>query len=56
MQFTKLIIIFIVFIGLSTLYKRLKLDGDTKTTGYYHTMIEKYLLNKDNLGSANKPI
>ena len=56
MQFTKVIIIFIVFIGLSTLYKRLKLDSDTKTNGYYHSMIEKYLLNKDNLGSANKPI
>lgn len=56
MQFTKLIIIFIVFMGLSTLYKRLKLDSDTKTNGYYHNMIEKYLLNKDNLGSANKPI
>jgi hypothetical protein len=42
--------------GLSTLYKRLKLDSDTKTNGYYHNMIEKYLLNKDNLGSANKPI
>ena len=56
MQFTKVIIIFIVFIGLSTLYKRLKLDSDIKTNGYYHSMIEKYLLNKDNLGSANKPI
>lgn len=56
MQFTKLIIIFIVFMGLSTLYKRLKLDSDAKTNGYYHNMIEKYLLNKDNLGSANKPI
>lgn len=56
MQFTKLIIIFIVFMGLSTLYKRLKLDSDTKTNSYYHNMIEKYLLNKDNLGSANKPI
>ena len=56
MQFTKLIIIFIVFMGLSTLYKRLKLDSDTKTNGYYHSMIEKYLLNKDNLGSVTKPI
>ncbi len=56
MQFTKLIIIFIVFMGLSTLYKRLKLDSDTKTNSYYHSMIEKYLLNKDNLGSVTKPI
>jgi hypothetical protein len=42
--------------GLSTLYKRLKLDSDTKTNSYYHSMIEKYLLNKDNLGSVTKPI
>jgi len=56
MQFTKLIIIFIVFMGLSTLYKRLKLDSETTTNGYYHSMIEKYLLNKDNLGSVTKPI
>lgn len=56
MQFTKLIIIFIVLMGLSTLYKRLKLDSDTKTNSYYHSMIEKYLLNKDNLGSVTKPI
>ena len=56
MQFAKLIIIFIIFIGLSTLYKRLKLDENTKTNGYYHSMIEKYLLNKDSLGSAKKPI
>lgn len=56
MQIAKYIIIFILFIGISSIYKRLKIDEDTRTNGYYHSMIEKYLLNKDNLGSAHKPI
>lgn len=56
MQIRKLIIIFILFIGVSFIYKRLKLDETTRTNAYYHNMIEKFLLNKDNLGSANKPI
>ena len=56
MQIAKYIIIFILFIGVSSIYKRMKLAEDTRTNGYYHSMIEKYLLNKDNLGSAFKPI
>ncbi len=56
MQIAKYIIIFILFIGVSSIYKRLKLDENTRTNSYYHSMIEKYLLNKDNLGSAHKPI
>lgn len=56
MQIAKYIIIFILFIGISSIYKRLKLDEDKRTNKYYHTMIEKYLLNKDNLGSTRKPI
>lgn len=56
MQIAKYIIIFILFIGISAIYKRLKIDEDTRTNAYYHSMITKFLLNKDSLGSANKPI
>ena len=56
MQLAKIIIIFIVFIGLSFIYKKIKFNEDTRTNGYYYNMIEKYLLNKDNLGSTIKPI
>lgn len=56
MQLAKIIIIFIVFIGLSFIYKKIKMNEDTRTNGYYYTMIEKYLLNKDNLGGTIKPI
>lgn len=56
MQIAKYIIIFILFIGISAIYKRLKIDENTQTNAYYHNMIKKFLLNKDSLGSAYKPI
>ena len=49
MQLVKYIIIFILFIGISAIYKKIKQDENRRTNGYYYNMIEKYLLNKDNL-------
>ena len=56
MQLAKILIFFIVFIGLSMFYKKIKSSEDTRTNSYYYAMIEKYLLNKDNLGGPLKPI
>ena len=56
MQLVKYIIIFILFIGISAIYKKIKQDENRRTNGYYYNMIEKFLLNKDNLGSTYKPI
>ena len=56
MQIVKLIVVLIIFITLSAFYKKLKKNEDTTTNGYYHAMIEKYLLNKDDLGMNQKPI
>ena len=56
MQLLRLIIILIIFMSLSHLYKKLKLNDDMTRNQYYHKMIDKYLLNKDALGMGNKPI
>lgn len=56
MQIVKLIVVLIIFMILSSFYKKLKKNEDTNTNGYYHAMIEKYLLNKDDLGINQKPI
>jgi hypothetical protein len=56
MQVLRLIIILIIFMALSGLYKKLKLNDDMTTNQYYHKMIDKYLLNKNALGMGNKPI
>lgn len=52
----QLIIIFIILMALSFLYKKLKLNDDITTSQYYHNMIDKYLLNKNALGMGTKPI
>ena len=56
MQVLRLIIILIILMALSSLYKKLKLNDDMSTNQYYHKMIDKYLLNKNALGMGNKPI
>ena len=56
MEVIKIITIFFIFIALSSIYKSIKLDESNNNNAYYHAMIEKYLLNKNNLGSAHKPI
>ena len=49
------IIFFIIFICLSMMYKKLKLNEDTNTSAYYYKMVNKYLLNNNSLGMNNKP-
>ena len=56
MQIFNLIIIFIIFIATSIIYNKIKINESNQTNAYYHNMIEKYLLNQNNLGSVNKPI
>lgn len=52
---TKYVLFFIVLIVLSSVYKKLKLNENQHTSDYYYKMVNKYLLNKNNLGMANKP-
>ena len=53
---TKYVSFFIILFVLSYFYKKLKLDEDTNTSGYYYKMVNKYLLNKNSLGSNSKPL
>ena len=55
MKISEYIVFFIIFIGLSSVYKKLKLNESKNTSIYYHSMIDKYLLNKNDLGTNNKP-
>jgi len=56
MQYIKPVIIFIIFIGLLIIQGKLQIYDNNKTNEYYNIVIQKYLLNKDNVGSVNKPI
>ena len=55
MNISEYVIFFIVLIVLSYIYKNLKLDEDKNTSNYYYKMVNKYLLNGNNLGMNNKP-
>ena len=55
MKIKEYVIFFIIFIVLSYIYKNLKLDESKNTSKYYYKMVNKYLLNGNNLGVNNKP-
>ena len=55
MKISEYVIFFIVLIGLSSIYKNLKLDEVHNTSTYYYRMVNKYLLNANSLGMNNKP-
>jgi hypothetical protein len=55
MNIAQYVIFFIILIGLSSVYKHLKLDEDKTTSAYYYNMVNKYLFNKDSLGMNTKP-
>lgn len=55
MNVSRYVIFFVIFIGLSTAYKKLKLDDDKNTSQYYYNMVNKYLLNNNPLGMSDKP-
>ena len=55
MNVFKYVIFFIVLIILSSIYKKLKLDENKNTSEYYYKMVDRYLLNKTNLGIGTKP-
>ena len=48
------VIFFLIFISLSIIYKKLKLDEDHNNSTYYYNMVDKYLIN-NNLGRNGKP-
>lgn len=49
------IIFFIIFISLSVIYEKLKLDENKHNSTYYYNMVDKYLVN-NNLGMNTKPM
>ena len=49
-------IFFIILIGLSMFYKKLKLDEDINTSDYYYKMVNQYLLTDKSLGINTKPL
>ena len=55
MNISDYVIFFIILITLSSVYKKLKVDENTNTSDYYYKMVNKYLLNGNNLGRNNKP-
>lgn len=52
----KSILILILFIGISVLYKKINYQENQRNNKYYNSMIENYLLNKDSFGFPYKPI
>jgi len=50
------IIFFIIFISLSIIYEKIKVDEDKKNSDYYYNMVDKYLINNNNLGMVKKPM
>ena len=56
MKVEKIVIIIIVFIGVSALYKKFNSHEDKRNNRYYNSLIETYLLNKESFGFAYKPI
>ena len=56
MNISQYIVFIIILIGLSYIYKKLKLDESTNTPSHYHKMVDKYLINKNALGMINKPL
>ena len=56
MKVEKLVIIIILFIGVSALYKQFNSIEDKRNNKYYNSLIETYLLNKESFGFSYKPI
>ena len=56
MKVDKLVIIIILFIGVSALYKKFNSQEDKRNNKYYNSLIETYLLNKESFGFSYKPI
>jgi hypothetical protein len=56
MKVEKLVIIIILFIGVSALYKQFNSQEDKKNNKYYNSLVETYLLNKESFGLSYKPI
>jgi hypothetical protein len=56
MKIEKLVLIIILFIGVSALYKNFNSHEDKRNNKYYNSLIETYLLNKESFGFSYKPI
>jgi hypothetical protein len=56
MKIEKLVLIIILFIGVSALYKKFNSHEDKRNNKYYNSLIETYLLNKESFGFSYKPI
>jgi hypothetical protein len=56
MKIEKLVLIIILFIGVSALYKKFNSNEDKRNNKYYNSLIETYLLNKESFGFSYKPI
>ena len=56
MNIEKSVLIIILFIVISVLYKKINTQENQRNNKYYNSIIENYLLNKDSLAFPYKPI
>lgn len=54
-EMLQVIFLFILLIGLSSFYQKIKREENKNTSEYYYKMIDKYLLTSNSLGKNSKP-